>query len=204
MVISSEDESLEESPSEAEQRHNNDFENGDITEEQIRKQEDGENRMPETLDVHVGERYLLGTIATRQDIKSFSEEEGSPRDHQPYREASELDLFVQLAGYDFQREQVDLPGNFELELDEDGTVDIEYSVSKKSDILGDDIASSFLEYFVGEGIAETHESGDTYEIEMNMGGENYLDISMSYEETSNRGRKKALEKIDMVNDLLVE
>ena len=195
---------VDEERSEVDQRLNPEFENGDLTEEENRKK--GKEHGVETPISELEERdsYLLETAAERDGPQAFVHTEaGQPRDHHPYREHFEQELFVGIAGYDLDREQIDLPGAFQLEL-EDGVVNIEYSVEKKSDVLADGRSSSFLEYFVGEGLAETHEVSEDYDIQLNMGGDSYLDISMSYDQTSNEGRKKALEKIDIVNDLLAE
>jgi len=193
----------EEVPSEPDQRFNEDFENGDLTEEELRDRETQEGVETPVSELEQSDSYLLETAAERDGPKAFVHTEaGLPRDHQPYRESSEEKLFIEMLGFDYDRHQVDVPGSFELSL-ENGKVEIEYEVARKSDILADDKTASFLEYFVGEGLAETNESEiGEYEIQMTMGGDSYLSVEMTYDEASNRGRKKALEKMDMVNDLL--
>ncbi|MFO7794027.1 MAG: hypothetical protein R6V35_03560 [Candidatus Nanohaloarchaea archaeon] len=136
----------------------------------------------------------------------LNERRDMPRETQHYEAEWETELFEGIFGYDGERIQPDVPGEFNLQV-EDGEVNISYRVQRRSDITGTDPNETdgygLFELLVSEGeVVESSIDAEDFKLDLEIGNNPYLELEMSYEEGSNRGRKQALSKMEELQEIL--
>lgn len=129
-----------------------------------------------------------------------------PRRTRSYDTEWETELFEDIFGYDEQRIQPDIPGDFNLEI-EDGEVNIHYRIERRSDITGNDPNETdgygLFELLVSGGeVVESSIDSEHFDLDLEIGNKPYLELEMSYDEDSNRGRKQALSKMEEFQEIL--
>lgn len=136
----------------------------------------------------------------------LSEHKDVPRETRHYDAEWERELFEDVFGYDGQRIQPDIPGDFNLEKN-DGRVVINYTIERRSDITDTDPNETegygLFELLVSEEeVVDSSIENENFALDLEIGNRPYLELEMSYDDSSNRGRKQALSKMEEFQEIL--
>jgi len=131
---------------------------------------------------------------------SAPEESGVPRNTESYREAYEVEFFMDAFDFDFESDQFMVPGSLNVYM-EDGIVKAEYQVDKQR-VKGKLFQYSNSQLDEAIGIGPVEDEHFTFNVE--RGQRPYLRAEAEYSEGSQAAREETIGRIENIVEILEE